>query len=305
MPSKWVFRSSVLSAIVFHMGRRHRLAVRASVAAIAAVVLVSAGGSGSASGGSVPAAPATPAAALRPGAPPGEARGPAGQLIPLVFRDRQAISTARRPPVHRLLRAQPALLVHVRHDIRVTSRPGGGKAVGIMPDGSKYYGFPIVAWVIERSVDGRYGLVTLPYSGSNRTGWIALRGLRPETTPITVVADLSRHEVTVERLDEVILRFPAATGAPGSRTPPGRYFVTDRVPFARGSFYGSFAFGISGIQTDLPPGWAGGNQLAIHGTNSPGTIGLSVSAGCLRVSEYALGKLRPLLKLGTPVVIKP
>jgi hypothetical protein len=79
--------------------------------------------------------------------------------------------------------------------------------------------------------------------------------------------------------------------------------VTDRVPFARGSYLGSFAFGISGIQPRLPPGWSGGNQLAIHGTNDPSSIGRSVSAGCLRVSEAALARLKPLLRLGTPVVI--
>jgi lipoprotein-anchoring transpeptidase ErfK/SrfK len=69
--------------------------------------------------------------------------------------------------------------------------------------------------------------------------------------------------------------------------------------------YGSFAFGISGVQSHLPLGWSGGNQLAIHGTNEPWSIGRSVSAGCLRVSEKALRKLKLLLRLGTPVVISP
>ena len=45
----------------------------------------------------------------------------------------------------------------------------------------------------------------------------------------------------------------------------GRYFVTDRVPVYVGSPYGSFAFGLSGIQPNLPAGWSGGDQLAIHG----------------------------------------
>ncbi len=53
-------------------------------------------------------------------------------------------------------------------------------------------------------------------------------------------------------------RAPAATGAPSTPTPVGRYFVSDRVPFPAGSTYGTFAFGLSGIQTHLPAGWTGG-----------------------------------------------
>src|SRR5207249_11728355 len=116
---------------------------------------------------------------------------------------------------------------------------------------------------------------------------------------------LSKHVVVVLRKGRVLYRFHAATGAPNTPTPTGRYFVTDRVPFPRTSSYGSFAFGLSGIQPHLPSGWSGGNQLAIHGTNQPSSIGHSVSAGCLRVSQRALRELKPLLALGTPVVISP
>jgi lipoprotein-anchoring transpeptidase ErfK/SrfK len=85
----------------------------------------------------------------------------------------------------------------------------------------------------------------------------------------------------------------------------GEYFVTDRVPFSAGGPLGSFAFGISGIQPRLPAGWSGGNQLAIHGTNDPWSIGRSASAGCVRVSETTLDRLIPLLVYGTPVIVHP
>jgi lipoprotein-anchoring transpeptidase ErfK/SrfK len=146
--------------------------------------------------------------------------------------------------------------------------------------------------------------VPVPYRGADATGWIPLKGLARSWTPYSVHVDLSRHELTVLRLNKVILRVAAATGAPASPTPPGHYFVTDRVPVYVGSPFGSFAFGLSGIQTHLPAGWRGsGNQLAIHGTNDPGSIGRSASAGCIRVSEPSLAGLRPILVLGTPVVI--
>lgn len=194
-------------------------------------------------------------------------------------------------------------LVEIEQAVPITARPGGRRVVGTMPAGSRYYGIPTVAWIRELSRDGRHGLVDVPYVARHAIGWIALRGLTRGWTRVSVEADLSEHRITVRRGDEVLFRAPAATGAPASPTPAGRYFVTDRVPFPSGGSLGTFAFGISGIQPNLPSGWSGGDQLAIHGTNDPASIGRSASAGCLRVSEHVLGRLKRLLRLGTPVVV--
>ncbi len=201
-------------------------------------------------------------------------------------------------------RPAPALLVRLIRSLRATSRPGGRKVVGVVPAGSKYYRTPTVAWVLDLSPKGRYGRVPIPYTSKPRTGWIPLRGLKRSHTPFVVRADLSRHGLTVTKLGHLVLRVPMATGAPASPTPPGRYFVTDRVPFNPGGALGAFAFGISGIQPHLPAGWRGGNQLAIHGTNNPASIGSSASAGCLRVSRATLERLKRILILGTPVIIQ-
>lgn len=192
----------------------------------------------------------------------------------------------------------------IEHDMPITARPGGGRTVGTMPAGSRFYGTQHRAWILEKSADGRFGRVAVPYSARRATGWIRLAGLELHETPYSVEVDLSRHQIVVKRLDDVVMRMPAATGAPASPTPPGRYFVTDRAPFEAGGYLGSFAFGLSGIQPNLPAGWTGGDQLAIHGTNDPGSIGQSVSAGCLRVSEGSLARLKPALKLGTPVIVE-
>jgi lipoprotein-anchoring transpeptidase ErfK/SrfK len=215
------------------------------------------------------------------------------------------VRSAAEPVRTKPRRPRPALLVEVTHAIPIRSRPGAGRQVGTMPASSPQFGFRTYAWVIETSRGGRFGRVPVPYSRRGGTGWMAVSGLRRLHTAITVLADLSQHRITVERLGKVILRARAATGAPGTPTPPGRYFVTDRVPFPSGGAYGTFAFGISNYQYRLPAGWHGGSQLAIHGTNDPWSIGRSASAGCLRVSERTLALLKPLLRLGTPVVIRP
>lgn len=196
-----------------------------------------------------------------------------------------------------------SLLVHLVPGLAVTSGPGGGRLIGTMPTRSKYYGVPLVAWIMHVSANGRFGQVAVPYSPTHASGWIRLRGLRGASTNVYVKVSLSKHRLSVYRNGRLGYTFTAGTGAPWSPTPPGDYFVTDRVPFPSGSALGWFAFGISGIQTHPPPGWHGGDQLAIHGTNAPWTIGISHSAGCVHVSSDALSKLLPLLQLGTPVVI--
>ncbi|GIU98269.1 MAG: hypothetical protein KatS3mg013_2072 [Actinomycetota bacterium] len=229
-------------------------------------------------------------------------------LAPRLAVDREASTPPERTRERKPASATgPHLLVRIPPGGAVARQAPRGSApvVGRVVDRSRYYRVPTVAWVEATRRGGRWGRVELPYVFPRRHGWIRLTGLRVSKTWVTVRIDLSEHRLVVERRGRVLLRAPTATGAPSSPTPPGDYFVTDRVPFAPGGYLGSFAFGISGIQPRLPPGWTGGNQLAIHGTDAPWTIGRSASAGCLRVSERTLDRLKPLLRLGTPVIVRP
>jgi lipoprotein-anchoring transpeptidase ErfK/SrfK len=222
------------------------------------------------------------------------------------------------PPYHREAEASrpkhgphgipigPQLLVRVRAGGIVAHRAPSrsSRAVGTVRSSSKYYGFPITIWVEATNASATWGRVQLPYAWPRTDGWIPLKGLPRSRTDVVVSVDLSEHAVRVYRSGALRYRVPGATGAASSPTPPGDYVVTDRVAFGGGAL-GSFAFGISGIQPRLPAGWSGGDQLAIHGTNEPWSIGRSVSAGCVRVSEWSLDRFRPLLRLGTPVMIRP
>lgn len=196
------------------------------------------------------------------------------------------------------------MTVEIPRDLTIRSRPGGGAVVGSMPARSKYLGTPMRAWVLERSADGHYGLVTVPWGPRRARGWIRLDGLQATTTPTMVRVSLERREITVLQNGKAVLRIPAAIGASNSPSPIGAFFVTDlvSVPASQPQF-GSFAFGLSAVQPNPPPGWTGGNQMAIHGTSAPASIGTPASAGCLRVSESSLRRLRGLLRLGTPVYI--
>lgn len=194
------------------------------------------------------------------------------------------------------------LLVRITHDLTAYSTPGG-KAIGIVPSKSKYMKADVTAWVLQVSADGQWGQVPIPFTNGRTKGWIKLAGLPRSTSNIVVRVKLSAHDLYVEQSGKPVLRFHAGTGAAQSPTPTGLYFVTERISNPGGPF-GSFIFGLSGLQPDPPPGWTGPAQLAIHGTNKPSTIGVSASAGCLHMSKEALDKLKPLLKAGTPVIFE-
>jgi lipoprotein-anchoring transpeptidase ErfK/SrfK len=216
----------------------------------------------------------------------------------------RAGTDAAGTPARHGSRSSPSLLVRVPSAMAVHRRPeAGSPTIGTLPSSSKYYHVGLTVWVERVSPGGEWGRVEIPYVWPRRDGWIRLEGLRRSTTHVEVEVDLSRHRVIVQKFGKVRYSFFAAIGASSTPTPPGEYFVTDRIPFAAGGSMGSFAFGISGIQPRLPAGWVGGNQLAIHGTNQPSTIGTGASAGCVRVSERSLDLLLPMLQLGTPVVI--
>jgi lipoprotein-anchoring transpeptidase ErfK/SrfK len=103
----------------------------------------------------------------------------------------------------------------------------------------------------------------------------------------------------------VLSQISVAIGRPGSETPTGRFAVTDKLRGGSyGPYYGCCILALNAHQPKLPVGWQGGNRIAIHGTNSPGTIGAPASAGCLRAADSDLELLMRRVPLGTPVFIK-
>lgn len=258
-------------------------------------------------GSPVPAPPVTTADAapvIPPAAASTEAE-PVGQLVA----DGSGPAVAPAPDEQRrggVACAQPHLLARIDRDVVVRAQPGG-RQVGSVPATSAYLGQPTVAWVQATSANGRWGKVTLPWSKPvGRTGWISLDGIATTTTTTMLVADLSRREATAYRRCRPLFSVRTAIGRPGSPSPTGRFWVSDRVavPAAQQDSFGTFAFGLSTVQPHLPAGWTGGDQMAIHGTGAPGSIGEAASAGCLRVSEDALRRLKPLLEPGTPIIIQ-
>ncbi len=196
------------------------------------------------------------------------------------------------------------MVVQVRSSLPITSKPGGGSVIGTFPSVSKF-GSGMVAWVQDRSKSGRYGKVTVPYTMYPRPGWIKIEGLKKSFVKYSVEADISGHRLTLLKFGRPVMRVPAAMGKPSTPTPPGRYHVVDRWSSNPSGSLGAFVFALSGLQINYPGASSGLFIMAIHGTNSPSTIGQSVSGGCPRVTNKVVQRLIPVLDLGTPVIIRP
>ena len=206
---------------------------------------------------------------------------------------------AKDPPQPR-----PALVVHPGSSLPITSRPGGSTVIGTLPAYSKF-GNRMVAWVQELSKSGKYGKITVPYTMNPQTGWIRIAGLKKSHTEYRVVADVSKRRLTLLRSGKRVMTVPTTIGMPSRPTPPGRYHVADRWTSSPSGALGAFVFALSGLQINYPGAESGLFIMAIHGTNSPSTLGQSASNGCLRVGSKPLNRLIPVLRLGTPVIIRP
>jgi lipoprotein-anchoring transpeptidase ErfK/SrfK len=142
--------------------------------------------------------------------------------------------------------------------------------------------------------------------GNGELGWVRAERVRLLREPWKIRVDLSERRATLLRRGRPYRSFAVAVGAPGYATPTGRFGVTDRLTTGGpGSPYGCCVLALSGRQPDVPQDWPGGDRLAIHGTDAPGTIGTAASHGCLRAGERAMRLLIAKVPLGTQVVIRP
>ena len=178
----------------------------------------------------------------------------------------------------------------------------GGRVLARVKSRTRFGGRPALAVVRE---EGGWLGVTTPELQNGRLGWVRRETVRISLTRVSLVADLSERTLTLRIGDRAMRTIRVAIGAGHTPTPTGRFAVTDKFP---GSLYGSYlgccVLALSGHQPNLPPGWDGGDLLGIHGTYADWTIGLPISAGCLRASDEDMRYLMERVPVGAPVFIR-
>ena len=151
-------------------------------------------------------------------------------------------------------------------------------------------------------IRGRWVEVISPLLANGQRGFVRRSELKLRRVRVAIDVDLSAHRLRVWRGGVIARRLEVAVGAPGSPTPIGRFAVTDQLTGFNTSAYGCCILALSGHQTNLPPGWTGGDRLAIHGG---GGLGSASSTGCLHADEADLRWLLRRVPLRTQVVIHP
>ena len=192
--------------------------------------------------------------------------------------------------------------VRAGRSIALRARPGG-RSVKRLSSRTEFGSRRFLA-VARR--EGRWLGVVSAERPNGRLGWVdgRSRALSAYRTEISLHADLSRRQVELRDGGRVVRRFAVGIGRAGYATPTGRFAVTDKLsgrPY--GGTYGCCIVALSGHQIRLPPGWPGGDRLALHGTRDQASIGSAASTGCLRGGD---GDLRALLRrvpLGAPMFI--
>lgn len=206
-----------------------------------------------------------------------------------------AADTASRPAAGRYR------LARVRRPAQLRSTPGGRPLTRI---GTRTeFGSRTVLNVVGRRPGWLRVVATQVPNG--RRGWIPAASARTSSTDLAIHVDRSARRLTLRRGDRLLRRASVAVGRPGTPTPTGRFAVTDRLRPARAdSPYGCCIIALTGHQTELVPGWPGGDRLAIHGTQQPETVGKPVSLGCMRARRRDVEWLMRRVPLGTPVFIR-
>jgi lipoprotein-anchoring transpeptidase ErfK/SrfK len=177
----------------------------------------------------------------------------------------------------------------------------GGTAAGTLPATTEFGSKQALSVAARRGA--WLGVVTsaLP---NGQLAWVKRSDVTLRRSRWSLRADLSSHTLTLLRGKRVVRRIAVAIGRAGSETPTGRFAVTDKLAGSSyGPYYGCCILALNAHQLHTPPGWTGGNRIAIHGTDSPSTIGTAASAGCLRAADTDLSVLMKRVPVGTPVSI--
>lgn len=198
-------------------------------------------------------------------------------------------------------------IAHLRGVADVYARPSAARSSRIGTLGAETDRYRRITDVplIRVSEDGRWGKVRMPWRPGARTGWIQLTAHQLVRSRTRIIVHRRSRMLDVMAGARLLARVRAGVGAMNTPTPLGSYWITRivDVPAGQRGAYGGVACALSGIQSRLPDGWRGGNQLAIHGTGAPASIGQAASAGCVRLSEHDLRMLRRVARAGTTVDI--
>jgi L,D-transpeptidase-like protein len=161
----------------------------------------------------------------------------------------------------------------------------------------------VVVTAVARSRGTLWARVELPILPNGTEGWIPRAALGGYGfVPTRLVIDQRRLVATLYRAGRIVFRAPIGVGQSQWPTPPGRFYVREKLTTLRSPFYGPIAFGTN-ARSPVLTDWPGGGFIGIHGTDRPDLIPGRISHGCVRLRNADILRLARLMPVGTPVRI--
>lgn len=157
--------------------------------------------------------------------------------------------------------------------------------------------------VVDAPGDG-WVEVMLPVRPNGSTGWVSMDQVSLYTVDGEIHIDLSERALTYVVDGVTVLETEVGIGSEHNRTPVGEFFVTDNVTLADpNSPWGPHALGLSARSETITEFNGGDGIIGIHGTNNPGSIGGSISLGCVRLPNDKITSLHEKVPIGTRVKV--
>ena len=151
---------------------------------------------------------------------------------------------------------------------------------------------------------GDWAKVMLPVRPNHTEGWINLNDVDLSEHEYRVELTLAEHNLKVYHGTEVITDTQVVVGKDSSRTPTGRFFITDKVDRSNpDGFFGPHVLPLNGYSEQMDIFDEGVPVIAIHGTSRPDLLGQDASNGCVRIPNEVVTQLNAELPIGTPVEI--
>jgi hypothetical protein len=145
--------------------------------------------------------------------------------------------------------------------------------------------------------------IELPARPNGQKGWVPRRALESfHTVHGYLLVDRMSLRATLFRDGRPIFTAPIGVGKASTITPPGHFYVMEKLITLNDPEYGPYALGTSAYAPTLSE-WPGGGVVGIHGTDEPQLIPGRPSHGCVRMRNADITRLWRIIAVGTPIEI--
>jgi hypothetical protein len=145
--------------------------------------------------------------------------------------------------------------------------------------------------------------IEVPARPNGQTGWVPRGALESfHRVDGYLLVDRTTLVATLFRDGQPIFSAPIGVGKASTVTPPGHFYVMEKLITLDDPAYGPYALGTSAYAPTLSE-WPGGGVVGIHGTDEPQLIPGRPSHGCVRMRDADITQLWSLISVGTPIEI--